>query len=65
MIDVKALQEEIKKKDLDEELLAERLYIDITEFYDKMNLGKFDSDEIQTMVDMLELPEPTKIFFAK
>lgn len=33
-------------------------------FYRKITLGKFDSDEMQTMVDVLGITNPGDIFFT-
>ena len=34
-------------------------------FYDKMKKGVFDSDEIETMIEILHIENPVQIFFAK
>ena len=34
-------------------------------FYEKMKIGIFGSDEIQIMIDELHIDDPAAIFFAK
>lgn len=34
-------------------------------FYEKMKLGVFGSDEIQTMIEKLNISDPMAIFFAE
>lgn len=34
-------------------------------FYEKMKIGVFGSDEIQTMIEKLHINDPISIFFAK
>ena len=33
-------------------------------FYQKMKIGRFDSDEIKAMVEALDIKNPSEIFFA-
>ena len=42
-------------------------YLGITPkgFYDKMKHGRFGLDDAKTMIDVLEIENPTEIFFAE
>lgn len=45
--------------------MAKALNIAPKTFYAKMKSGKFGTDEAEIMIDVLEIPNPTEIFFAK
>ncbi|MBR0090608.1 MAG: DUF739 domain-containing protein [Lachnospiraceae bacterium] len=45
--------------------LAKSLGISQKTFYDKMKKGVFGSDEIDKMIEILEIDNPTEIFFAQ
>ena len=45
--------------------MAKALNIAPKTFYAKMKSGKFGPDEAEIMIDVLEIPNPTEIFFAK
>lgn len=45
--------------------MAKALNIAPKTFYVKMKSGKFGTDEAEIMIDVLEIPNPTEIFFAK
>jgi len=45
--------------------VAAKIGITPKTFYEKMKIGVFGSDEIEVMIDMLNIEEPTPIFFAK
>ena len=59
MIDVNALRGRIAEKGLSQAKIAPKT------FYEKMNKGVFGSDEIECMIDILDIKDPAKIFFAK
>ena len=44
--------------------VAQMLNITPKTFYEKMKIGIFGSDEIQTMIDELAIENPMEIFFA-
>ena len=44
--------------------VAQMLKITPKTFYEKMKIGIFGSDEIQTMIDELAIENPMEIFFA-
>lgn len=53
------------EKNMTKKDMAEKLNITPKTFYMKMKKGVFGSDEIETMVEVLDIPEPWAIFFAK
>ena len=65
VIDVNALRGRIAEKELSQAKVAQMLEITPKTFYEKMNKGVFGSDEIEQMIDILEIKDPAKIFFAK
>ena len=65
MIDTNALKGLIVEKGYSQSDVAKRIGITPKTFYEKMSKGIFGSDEMQIMVDMLEMNDPAKIFFAK
>lgn len=65
MINVAELRGEIAKKGYSQAQIAEKIGITPKTFYTKMKNGVFGSDEIQAMVDILEIEDPVKIFFAR
>lgn len=64
MIDVNTLKGLIVKKGLSQKNLADKLGITPKTFYNKMSKGKFNSDEMYAMIKILEIKEPSEIFFA-
>ena len=65
MIDVNDLRGRIAEKGLSQAKMAKTLGIAPKTFYEKMNKGVFGSDEIECMIDILDIKDPAKIFFAK
>ena len=65
MIDTDALRGIIAKNGFSQRTVAKKLGITDKTFYSKMNKRKFDSDEMIAMVEILEIENPTAIFFAK
>lgn len=65
MIDTNALRGVIASNGYSQSRLAKELGISSKTFYSKMSKGVFDSDEIQTMIDVLNIQDPVSIFFAK
>lgn len=65
MIDTNALRGRIAEKGLSQARVAEMLGITPKTFYEKMGRGVFGSDEVEVMIDILEIEDPVRIFFAK
>jgi len=55
----------IVKNGYTQKQVAERIGITPKTFYEKMKRGVFGSDEIEIMIDMLNISNPSEIFFAK
>ena len=55
----------IVKRGLSQRKVAKHLGMTEKTFYEKMKKGVFDSDEINEMILLLDIKEPTKIFFAQ
>lgn len=55
----------LAEKGMTKKDMAEKLNITPKTFYIKMKKGVFGSDEIETMIEVLNISEPWKIFFAK
>lgn len=64
MIDTNALRGKIAEKGLSQARVAERIGIAPKTFYEKMSRGVFGSDEIEAMIQLLEIDDPVRIFFA-
>lgn len=65
MIDTKALKGIIVSKGKTQQEVAVHLGMNPKTFYLKMKRGVFGSDEIEGMIDLLEIENPSRIFFAK
>lgn len=65
MIDTKALKGIIVSRDLSQQDVAKYLGIAPKTFYDKMKKGVFGSDEMESMIKLLNIENPVDIFFAK
>jgi predicted XRE-type DNA-binding protein len=55
----------IAKNGLSQAKVAYAIGITPKTFYSKMKSGIFGSDEIQKMINLLNIDNPTEIFFAK
>ncbi len=64
MIDTNVLRGKIAEKGLSQARVAEHIGIAPKTFYEKMSRGVFGSDEIEAMIQLLELDDPVRIFFA-
>lgn len=62
--DRKQLQAQMLIKDVTSKQLSEALQIDLSTFYRRLNDGNFSRNEIAKMIDILDIEEPMKIFFA-
>lgn len=65
MIDVNMLKGLIVTKGLSQRQVAKMLGITEKTFYCKMKKGIFNSVEMELMIDILNIKDPNKIFFAK
>lgn len=65
MIRIDKLRGLIAEKGFTQTDVAKKIGITPKTFYDKMSKSVFGSDEIQIMIDMLDIKDPTAIFFAR
>lgn len=65
MIDTKALRGIIVARDMTQQDVARKLGMTPKTFYQKMKKGVFGSDEMETMIEILSIPNPQDVFFAK
>ena len=65
MINTNLLKGKIAEKGKSLSDIAKAIGIAPKTFYEKMNKGVFGSDEIEIMIDVLEIEDPIKIFFAR
>lgn len=64
MVDTKALKGVIVSNGLTQQDVAKELGMTPKTFYGKMKKGVFGSDEMERMIELLEIEDPIKIFFA-
>ena len=64
MIDTNALRGRIAEKGYSQSDVAKAIGITPKTFYTKMNKKVFGSDEIDAMIDLLDIQDPARIFFA-
>lgn len=64
MVNTNKLRGIIAERGLDQTDVAEMIGKTPKTFYEKMKKGKFDSDEIMTMVSKLDIDNPVEIFFT-
>lgn len=65
MIATDKLRGIISERGLSQRKMAKMLGMTEGTFYRKMKKGVFDSDEMDQMAEILCIPEPSEIFFAK
>ena len=65
MIDTNALKGAIMSKGMFQQDVAKHLGIAPKTFYAKMKKGVFGSDEMDAMIELLSIENPSAIFFAK
>lgn len=65
MIRVDELRGTIAKRGFSQAKVARALGITPKTFYKKMDIGVFGSDEIETMIELLQIDDPAQIFFAR
>ena len=64
MIDTMKLKGIISERGLSQRKVAKTLGMTEKTFYGKMKKGVFDSDEMQSMIELLRIENPVEIFFA-
>lgn len=64
MIRVDELRGLIARKGISQRKVAQKMGITDKTFYMKMKSGKFNSDEMQALIDILDIKNPSEIFFA-
>ena len=64
MIRTDVLRGKIAEKGYSQADIAKKLRIAPMTFYRKMEKGVFGSDEIETMIEILDIKDPVSIFFA-
>lgn len=64
MVDVNALKGIIASRGKSQAEVANYLGITPKTFYEKMKKGVFDSDEMYQMIKLLDIKNPSDIFFA-
>lgn len=64
MIDTNALRGRIAEKGYSQSDVAKAIGITPKTFYTKMEKKVFGSDEIEVMIDLLDIKDPARIFFA-
>lgn len=65
MIDTNALKAVIVSNGMTQQEVAEQIGITPKTFYTKMKKGVFGSNEMEAMIRLLSIKNPTEIFFAK
>jgi DNA-binding XRE family transcriptional regulator len=65
MIRTDELRGIIAKRGMSQRKVADAIGITEKTFYEKMKKGVFRSDEIEKMISLLEIPNPSDIFFAR
>lgn len=66
MFDVRKFKAQLIVKGVTNKMLAERLNINESTLYRKINAdGDFSREEINIMIEYLEIDNPSEIFFAK
>ena len=65
MIDTNALRGAIAAKGMTQQDVAKHMHMSPKTFYAKMKRGVFGSDEMESMIDLLSIENPSAIFFAK
>lgn len=65
MVNTNSLKGIIVSRGLTQQDVAKRLGLSPKTFYARMKKGVFMSDEIEQMIELLEIDNPSSIFFAK
>ncbi len=64
MINTAKLRGKIAENGMSQSEVARALHMGEQTFYRRMKRGKFYSDEIEVMIDLLHIAEPNEIFFT-
>ena len=64
MIDTNALKAVIVSNGMTQQEVAEKIGITPKTFYSKMKKGVFGSNEMEAMINLLSIKNPSAIFFA-
>lgn len=64
MVNVLKLKALIVERGMTQTQVAKKLGISRKSWYDRMSRKKFDSDEIYKLIELLDIDNPTPIFFA-
>ena len=64
MIDINALKGVIVSRNMTQQDVARHLNMAPKTFYAKMKKGVFGSDEMEDMIELLAIENPSDIFFA-
>ena len=65
MIDTQKLKGIIAERNTSQRQVAFALGMTEKTFYEKMKIGIFGSDEIDKMIALLEIQDPTPVFFTQ
>lgn len=64
MVNTNKIRGMMAEKNISGEKMAEIMGISSATFYRKMKIRKFDSDEMKIFVDVLDISDPTPVFFT-
>ena len=64
MIDIAALESEIRESGLTKDEIAKRIGISTKTLRDKLREGVFKTNEVDTLIDILRIDDPMKVFFV-
>lgn len=65
MLDRNALRAEFVKNGMTQKEVAKAIGLSESSMVRKMNNDSFSTEEAQRMIDLLNIPEPSCVFFAK
>ena len=65
MVDVQGLKAEMVRKGLTQEKMAKHLNMSSRTFSSRLKRGVFGSDEIEKIMHILDIKNPTPIFFGQ
>lgn len=64
MVDTLKIKALVVEKGMTQTEVAEKMGMSKKMWYDRMNKKKFDSEEMYNLIHILEIDNPTPIFFA-
>lgn len=65
MVNTKELKACMVRKELTQKDVAEKLNMSEKTFYSRMKKGVFGSDEIESLINLLEIDDPMSVFFTQ